>query len=151
MNDHIGDLIQKRFTEKIKEVKTHSSHRVYLTVEKEDLLAVADYLFREKGARFVIASAVDELNQFEILYHFSFDKEDVMVSLRVRLTRDNPEAPSLSGLIKGAAWIEREMHELFGINFVGHPGLKRLLLPEDWPEKVYPLRKEFFMTEKKEG
>ncbi|HOJ39858.1 MAG TPA: NADH-quinone oxidoreductase subunit C, partial [bacterium] len=90
-------------------------------------------------------------NQFEILYHFSFDKEDVMVSLRVRLTRDNPEAPSLSGLIKGAAWIEREMHELFGINFVGHPGLKRLLLPEDWPEKVYPLRKEFFMTEKKEG
>ena len=62
--------------------------------------------------------------------------------LRVRLAKDNPKVPSLANLIKGAEFIEREIHELLGIDFPDHPNLKPLLLPEDWPEGVYPLRRE---------
>ena len=80
---------------------------------------------------------------FEVLYHLSYYQEDKFFSLRVKLGRDNPEVPSISKIIKGAEWIEREMWELLGIKPVGHPELKRLLLDEDWPKKVYPLRKDF--------
>jgi Ni,Fe-hydrogenase III component G len=50
---------------------------------------------------------------------------------------------SLASTIKGAAWIEREMHELLGIEFTGNQDLRRLLLSEEWPEGVYPLRRDY--------
>jgi len=49
--------------------------------------------------------------------------------------------PTATAFTDGALWIEREMHELLGVNFPGHPNLKKLLLPDDWPDGVYPLRK----------
>jgi NADH-quinone oxidoreductase subunit C len=54
--------------------------------------------------------------------------------------KDNPEVDSITPLFPGAEWIEREMWEMLGIKFKGHPNLKRLLLSDDWPEGKYPLR-----------
>ncbi|MCM8769559.1 MAG: NADH-quinone oxidoreductase subunit C [Candidatus Omnitrophica bacterium] len=142
MSNHYFQLLRERFPESILEGKVHSPKRVYLTVKKESLVEVAKFVFRVMDARFSTASAVDCLDRIEILYHFSLDSQDVFISLRVVIPRERPAVPSLSGVIKGAAWIEREMHELFGVNFEGHPRLNRLLLPEDWPENVYPLRKD---------
>ena len=79
----------------------------------------------------------------EILYHFSVEEIDLVISLRVTLPKTKLEITSLTSVFTAAHWIEREIHELLGINFVGHPKLKRLLLPEDWPEGVYPLRKDY--------
>ena len=80
----------------------------------------------------------------EILYHFTFEDINLVMSFRVRLAdKTRLEIDSLFPLFKGADWIEREMHELLGINFIGHPNLKRLLLPDDWPEGVYPLRRDY--------
>ena len=62
------------------------------------------------------------------------------LTLKTRIARDAP-CPSLTGLYRGALWMERECHELFGIRFEGHPDLRRLLLPEDW--EGYPLRKDY--------
>ncbi len=142
MKPDILRKLEENFSGRIKELRVHSEKRLYLSVGKEDLLPVAEFIFNSLNARFVTASAVDNLENMEIVYHFSLDKEDVMISLRVVLPRDNPVCPTLSGVVKAAAWIEREMHELFGIQFLQHPGLKHLLLPEDWPAGVYPLRKE---------
>ena len=79
----------------------------------------------------------------EILYHFTVEDIDLVISLRVDLPKTKLEIDSLTPVFTAAQWIEREMHELLGINFVGHPDLKPLLLPEDWPEGVYPLRKDY--------
>ncbi len=121
----------------------HSPRRVYFKVGKENIVKVARFLFSELGLRFSIASGVDTPEGIEILYHFSFDKTGEFFTARVILTdKKHPEIDSLATLFPGANWIEREIWEMLGVNFKGHPNLKRLLLSEDWPEGKYPLRKE---------
>jgi Ni,Fe-hydrogenase III component G len=67
---------------------------------------------------------------------------EVVVVLKVKADRDKPEIPSLAASIPGAIVYEREIHDLLGIVFLEHPGLIRQVLPEDWPEGLYPLRKD---------
>lgn len=63
------------------------------------------------------------------------------IRLKVFLPRDNPKVPSVYWIWKAADWQERETYDMYGIEFEGHPGLKRLLMPEDWVG--YPLRKDY--------
>jgi NADH-quinone oxidoreductase subunit C len=66
-----------------------------------------------------------------------------MISLRVLIAdKKNPQMPSIVSIIRGAEWIEREIWELLGVDFIGHPDLRHLLLIDDWPQGKYPLRKE---------
>ena len=100
-------------------------------------------LFKELGLRFSIASGIDTPKGFEILYHFSYDQTGEIFSLCVLIENKEKRAiASLAPLFPGAEWVEREMWELLGIDFTGHPNLKRLLLAEDWPEGDYPLRQK---------
>jgi len=135
LKEKLGDLI--------KDVKAHNERRIYLTIEKSDIRKATEVIFNDMDARYIIVTGVDNFDSFELLYHFSFDKEGgIIVSLRTFLERENPEIESLASLIPGIAWIEREIWELLGINFKEHPNLKHLLLRHDWPEGYYPLRKE---------
>ncbi|MBF0510996.1 MAG: NADH-quinone oxidoreductase subunit C [Candidatus Omnitrophica bacterium] len=135
--------IQDNFKNDIKAFFEKSSNRVYMDISSSALLPMASYLFKVLKARFNIASGVDTRENFEILYHFSFDELDLIVSLRVVLPKDNPQVVSLALLCEGANWIEREITEMLGIHFIGHPDMKRLLLPPEWPEGVYPLRRDY--------
>ena len=137
------EKLREKLGNLIKDIKVHNERRIYITVKKEDIKKAVDIVFNDMGARYQIVTGVDNFDSFELLYHFSFDKEGgVIVSLRTFLERENPEIESLASLIPGIAWIEREIWELLGINFAGHPNLKHLLLRDDWPEGYYPLRKE---------
>jgi NADH:ubiquinone oxidoreductase subunit C len=135
------ERIKEALGKKIKSWHDHSGRRVYLTVDKRDIIDVTKILFRDLGLRFAIASAVDTPDGFEILYHYSYDKTGAMYSVRVELDKKHPEIEAITPLFPGAEWIEREMWEMFGINFKGHPNLKRLLLADDWPEGKFPLRR----------
>ena len=135
--------LRERFSDEILGVFENSSKRVYIQIQSDAIVRLAQYLFKEIRARFIIASGVDGRNQMEILYHFTVEEIDLVISLRVTLPKTKLEIASLTSVFTAAHWIEREIHELLGINFVGHPKLKRLLLPEDWPEGVYPLRKDY--------
>jgi len=136
-------VLRQRFSEEIISVFEKSPKRVYIQIQPDAIVKLAQYLFKEIQARFIIASGVDGRNQMEILYHFTVEDIDLVISLRVTLPKTKLEIASLTSVFTAAHWIEREIHELLGINFVGHPKLKRLLLPEDWPEGVYPLRKDY--------
>lgn len=136
------EKLKEKIGDKIKEIKIHNERRIYLTIEKDDLKQAVNVIFNEMGARYQIVSGIENFDNFEILYHFSFDKEGgVIVSLRTFLDKEKPEIESLAGIIPGIAWIEREIWELLGINFIGHPNLKHFLLRDDWDENLYPLRK----------
>ncbi|HEX8766002.1 MAG TPA: NADH-quinone oxidoreductase subunit C [Candidatus Acidoferrum sp.] len=79
--------------------------------------------------------------RFELNYHLvSIPRRD-RVRLQVRLTGQDPVVDSLVPVWPGANWLEREIFDLFGIRFNGHPDLRRILLPEDW--EGHPLRKDF--------
>jgi len=68
---------------------------------------------------------------------------DMVVTVRTKLDRDNPQVDSVAAICKGAEWIEREMWELLGITFRNHPDVRHLLLRDDWPEGKYPLRRDY--------
>ena len=135
--------IRTRFGDVILDFHDKSAKRVYVELKPGALVPVAGHLFRELGARFHIASGVDNRSQLEVLYHFSVEALNLLVTLRVKLDKRAPRVDSLVPTIKGAAWIEREIHELLGIDFTGHPDQRRLLLSEEWPEGVYPLRRDY--------
>jgi NADH-quinone oxidoreductase subunit C len=132
-----------RFKNTIKDFFDKSLARVYIEIDPKDIKEVSKYLFLDSGARFNIASGMDTRYHFEILYHFTIENMGLLISIRVKLNRDNPKIDSIAPLIKGAEWIEREMHELLGIDFPGNPNLERLLLSDDWPQGVYPLRQDY--------
>ena len=140
----IIESLKNKFGERVKDVFEKSGKRIYATIEPKDIKEVAVYIFKEMGLRFNIASAVDSFDCFEILYHFADDPSGVILSVRVFLKdKSDPHIDSLTPSLKCVEWIEREMHELFGIEFDGHPNMKPLLLSDDWPKDSYPLRKDF--------
>jgi Ni,Fe-hydrogenase III component G len=139
----ILQALKEKFPEEVAGVYEKSAKRVYVEIKPSVIVGMAQFIFKEIGARFIIASGVDARNHMEILYHFAEEDIDLLISLRVHLPKTKLEIDSLTPVFTAAQWIEREMHELLGINFLGHPELKPLLLPEDWPEGVYPLRKDY--------
>lgn len=138
----IHDLKHK-FPQEIINIKSNSQKRAYVDIEPESLIKIANYIFHEKGARFNIASGVDCRDHIEILYHFTLEDINLVISLRVKLNRENPHIESLTPSIEALNWIEREMSELLGIEFKNHPDMRRLLLPDEWPQDVYPLRNDY--------
>lgn len=141
--EELLNSIKTKFKDSIRDFLDKSKKRVYIEVDPKDIIEVAKYLFDDLAARFNIASGVDTRFHIEILYHFTIERLNLLISIRVKLNRDKPQIDSITSIIKGAEWIEREMHELIGIDFIGHPNLKRLLLSDDWPEGVYPLRVDY--------
>ena len=132
-----------RFYADILDLEDKSQSRVFVNIKPESIVRIGTYLFRNIGARFNIATATDLPPKIEILYHFIVEDINLLISLRVFLDRDKPEIESLAKEIEAFNWIEREMSELLGITFIGHPDPRRLLLADNWPEEVYPLRQDY--------
>ncbi len=141
--DSIIKIFKEKFTSDILETIRKNERRFIVTIKPETLVKVAEYLYISEGFRFIIASAIHTKRGFEIHYHFSKDSEGLVLNIHVILDRNNPEIESLSNMFNASNWIEREMHELFGINFLNHPNQDKLISEGNWAEGVYPYRKDF--------
>jgi Ni,Fe-hydrogenase III component G len=141
--------IKTRFKEDIIDFFDKSPKRIYGEINPESIVKVGGYIFKELRARFNIASGVDARTHLEILYHFSLEYINLLISLRVKLDKEKPAIDSLANTFKGVNWIEREISELLGIEFKNHPDMRRLLLSDEWPEGVYPLRRDYQEWDKK--
>jgi len=141
--------INQRFKEDIIDGIDKSSTRVYIEVKPSSLVKITEHIFKNLKARFSTASGVDVRSHMEILYHFTFDDINLVISLRVKLDKSELEIDSLTPSFEAANWVEREIHEMLGINFKGHPDLRKLLLPDDWPKDSYPLRRDYKEWDKK--
>lgn len=126
-----------------------------LTLSAQDLVAVCDFLWRNPTTYFDSLSCVTAIDlgvdsgQMEVIYTLYSIPFHVTLHLRVVLDREKPEVPSLSGIWKTADWHEREAFDFFGIQFIGHPNLTRILLPADW--EGHPLRKDYVEQERYHG
>ncbi|MFH1208388.1 MAG: NADH-quinone oxidoreductase subunit C [Candidatus Omnitrophota bacterium] len=141
--------LKEKFQGDILDIFEKSPKRVYIGIQPAALVKITTHIFKGLKARFNIATGTDMRHSMEILYHFTLEDINLVVSLRATLTKPHLEIDSLTSVFKGADWIEREIHELLGIRFKGHPNLKRLLLPDEWPEGVYPLRQDYEEWDKK--
>jgi NADH-quinone oxidoreductase subunit C len=117
-----------------------------LNVAKEHLIAVCRFLQAAEGGAYSMLTdetAADypkREKRFDIIYHlYSFEKNH---RLRLRVQAGAGErVPSLTGMWPAANWLEREIYDMFGVVFEGHPDLKRILLPDEWVG--HPLRKDY--------
>ncbi len=121
--------------------KAEKKNRLYFEVSDKDLLEVVTYLFQTMGCRLSTATAMEMYHGLEVLYHFSHDATGQYYCPRVVMTdRKHPRMSSITPIVKGAEWIEREMSEMFGITFDGHPRPERLLTREHPKGLDRPLR-----------
>jgi NADH-quinone oxidoreductase subunit C len=112
------------------------------TLDWGQIEAVARFLKEALNYRMPLcASGVDRGEHLEVVYHLMSLSTHRIVALKVAVPREDPHAPSLTGVWCGVDWHEREIFDLLGIRFDGHPDLRRILLPDDW--EGHPLRKDY--------
>src|SRR5947209_16879282 len=118
----------------------------FLVVQAADIVEICRYAKEDEALAFdclMNLSAIDwpKKNQIEVVYHFwSYAKQHSFIA-KCALDRAKPEIASLEPVWKAADWLEREQYDLLGVNFIGHPDLRRIMLPDDWVG--HPLRKDY--------
>jgi NADH-quinone oxidoreductase subunit C len=140
----VKSRLAKDFADSIMEFEIRDKKRVkYLEmyIKKESVLPIATALKDMGFEHCSMISAVDWKDRFEVVYHISSYKHNLMVQLTAQLPHERPAVDSVANLWGGANWHEREAWDLMGIMFVGHPNLKRVLLPDDF--EGHPLRKDY--------
>lgn len=138
----LPERLRQRFGEGILATRTYLAQN--MVEAKPDLLPelLAHLRDAEGFDSLLDLTAVDDPRRperFEILYFLHRFADNERVRVKIRLA-DGAEAPSAVGIFPGANWLEREVFDLFGVRFAGHPDLKRILLPEEWTG--HPLRKD---------
>jgi Ni,Fe-hydrogenase III large subunit/Ni,Fe-hydrogenase III component G len=115
-------------------------------IEKTAVRAVVEALVNELQARFLISIGTDnrpKTGDFAIVHLFSIDRDHRYVLLESSIPEKYPSIESITEIIPGANWAEREFQDAIGVHPVGHPDPRRLLLADDWPKGMYPLRRDF--------
>ena len=103
--------------------------------------------YDQKFVRLSSVTAVDRHPaepRFEVVYHLHSVERNERVRLKCRVNGVDPAIESVTSVWRGANWYEREVFDLFGIRFLNHPNLRRILMPEDW--EGHPLRKDYPIT-----
>ena len=143
-NVHI-EAVRKEFKDLILE-EAVSGNEIYLTVKKEAAVKLCDHIYHHLNAPLISLFATDERKKygmFRVHYVFSLDKDDSFIIIKIHIDEKTPSYPSLTHKIPAANWYEREIKDMFGLIPKGHPDPRRLINFEDWPDGLFPLRKDF--------
>ena len=127
-----------------------SSKRLYASLDAADLPEVARWLWTNlPGSRLATSTGIDLRDGVGLFHHFAVNGSPLLITLKVLLAKPDPHAPTLAGETAAADWIEREIHDLLGVVFDGHPDARRLLKAESMAGE-FPLRRDFDAAEFKE-
>lgn len=135
--------VASRMQDLCSEVDQRSDRRLYLKTNPASIRPVTRLLFDECDARLQTVSGVDGPETIELLYHWANDRHGWVATVQTEINRDSPSIESITENCQAAQWIERELWELLGIQFEGHPDLRHLLLTDDWPKGEFPLRRDY--------
>lgn len=129
----------------------HSATEPYglLTVEtdKEHIIEVLEFLKKDEELQFIYLTDITAVHYPElelgiaVVYHVHSFIHNVRVRIKVYIDEKQPEIPTATVLWNGANWMERETYDFFGVNFIGHPDLRRILNMDEMT--VFPMRKEY--------
>lgn len=138
--------LKKKISELLASAKfEEGSDYLNIDVEANDWLPFATQLKNEKTLFFdylFCLTCIDWITHLTMVYHFSSTKFRHNIVIKIKLDRTNPEIESVSKIWRTAEFHEREVYEMFGVNFLNHPDLRLLILPDGWEGKN-PLRKDF--------
>jgi NADH-quinone oxidoreductase subunit C len=137
----ILEALEKEFGAAVSEYRGDTS----AVLPAEKIVAACQRL---QGLGFELLSALtavdywpEEKPRFHVIYQFTSISQNLVLTLRVPVPGINPSLPTISTIYRNADWRERELWDMFGIKFHGHPDLRRILMPADW--EGHPLRKDY--------
>jgi NADH-quinone oxidoreductase subunit C len=140
--------LKDRFPDAVEEVRMPGEHATdvpIVYVRRDKITDVLKFLKEEPDLDYVFLSdltATDEVSEprFEVVYNLFSPEKKHRIRVKARL-HEGEELATATGLWKGADWLEREVYDMFGIKFRGHPDLRRILMDERWVG--HPLRKDY--------
>jgi len=135
--------IKTQLGDRILAFQHKSDQRFYMDIAAQTLEEASHLMLDKFGARFQIATGVDTRDGIEVMYHWALDGQGCVITFRILLDHAALELNSIALMCPAAEWIEREIWELLGIHFKGHPDMRHLLLDNDWPEGKYPMRRNY--------
>ncbi|HOP49477.1 MAG TPA: NADH-quinone oxidoreductase subunit C [Ignavibacteriales bacterium] len=152
------EVLKNNFNDAVVELKEDIDS--YIVVKADSIDKIAEFIKTNNDFKFdfcTCVSGVDDANgtkntdengnvvinggTMSVFYHFNRLVDDAKIIFRVYVERENPVVNSIAMIYRAADWHEREIFDLFGINFTNHPDLRRILMPYDW--EGHPLRKDY--------
>jgi len=135
----IVNLLEKGMANKSVKCSVTGEKRVSMEVNADDLREGISTLLQACKPRFITLAAVDNGLDTELMYHFGVGS--ILVTLRTAIPKEASQVETIADIVPAAEFIEKEVSELFGISFEGHPRTTNLVLPDDWPAEEKPLSK----------
>lgn len=138
--------LKDRFGETIRNQST-PYELLTLETDKDYIIEVLEFLKKDEELQFIYLTDITAVHypesdlQIAVVYHLHSFVNNLRIRLKVYINGDKPEIPSATVLWKGANWMERETYDFFGVQFLGHPDLNRILNVDDM--EAFPMRKEF--------
>jgi NADH-quinone oxidoreductase subunit C len=144
--DSIRSSIVSQFGEDVLEDSLLAKYQPTFVIKREHWRDVAEFLKNDKELLFDYPEAMAGTDYpaqgyIEVVLYLYSMKHGYFITIKTRSPRDNAEVPSLTPIFQGVNWEEREIYDLLGVTFAGHPDLRRIMMPEDY--EGHPLRKDF--------
>lgn len=145
-NQEVLQKLTARFGEQIS-IPTEPFGLLTFETGKENIGEVLSFLKNDETLKFNYLTDITAAHYPErelsiaVVYHLHSLSNNVRVRIKVFLESENPQIPTATSLWNGANWMERETYDFFGVNFIGHPDLRRILNVDDMT--VFPMRKEY--------
>jgi NADH/F420H2 dehydrogenase subunit C len=147
MNEMVEAAVRQKFADAIIESGA-ADGAIVLKIKPESIVDICRFLKDTPELQFdypASITGIDHKDRIELIYHLTSISKGGKVTLRTDLDREKTEIDSVFPVWKGSDWQEREIYDLLGVNFKGHPELRRILLPEGW--EGHPLRKDYVIPE----
>ena len=141
MSKQVIENLKAKFGDKI-EIYEHNDRRAYVTVGNDDWIEVVRYMYEVEGGRLSTATGSDRPTGVELLYHYTMDRDALVVSVRTTLKKPFPKIESLTQYYQAADFIEREIFDFLGVEFEGHPDPRKILSSHDRPADFHPMRRD---------
>jgi NADH-quinone oxidoreductase subunit C len=150
-NKEVYDRIHQRYPDAVVKVEEVAGDP-FAVIHRDRIIEVCTFLRDDPELQFnylSCLSGVDDGTTLWVVYHLYSIPCNQNAVIKVDVGRDDPHVASVTGVWTAADWHEREAYDLVGMRFEGHPDLRRILLPEDWPG--HPLRKDYEYPEEYQG
>lgn len=150
--NEIYEKLKEEFCDEIIDLVEEENVDPFINVKPEKITEVCLYLRDGVGMDFdylTMLSGMDLGDDLGVVYHLYSLEFKHSIVLKLQVPKDKPDVPTVERVWRTADWHERECYDLFGVNFLGHHNLIRILCPYDW--EGYPLRKDYKEPEEYHG
>ena len=141
--EEVTQQLSNKFKDGITAIDQPGATQFFADIKKEKVKDICNEIIK-MGGRYLVSIGYDNIARDQTLgmiHTFAFDRDNIFCGIRTSVPEQNPVMDSITPDIPNAGWSEREYIDHLGMKFSGHPKPKRLILSDDWPEGLYPLRK----------